>query len=310
MKHLRIIAALLALCGGICGCAGNTGSTSSTGSTVSADGSGNSSAVSADTSAASESTPVITTTTDPTTCTFPLDEQEPTEESAQAQESEEAVEPIVRDESYEWDKVIALTFDDGPNTTTTREVLEMLKKHGVVATFFLIGDNINDESAKVVKYAYDLGCEINNHSKTHSYMSSMTAEEVKAEYDYVDERVYEITGEHTRFFRPPYIDVGDVMWENIDVPFISGIGCNDWDDKVTADRRTKVILKKVKDGSIILLHDAEGNSMTVEALDTMIPELKAQGYKFVTLTELFEEKGVEPVTQMIYSNVLQESMWG
>lgn len=309
MKHLRLIAALvaLALCGGICGCAGNTGST---GNTVSADGSGNSSAISADTSAASESTPVITTTTDPTTCTFPMDEQEPTEESAQAQESEEAVEPIVRDESYEWDKVIALTFDDGPNTTTTREVLEMLKKHGVVATFFLIGDNINDESAKVVKYAYDLGCEINNHSKTHSYMSSMTAEEVKAEFDYVDERVYEITGEHTRFFRPPYIDVGDVMWENIDVPFISGIGCNDWEDKVTADRRTKVILKKVKDGSIILLHDAEGNSMTVEALDTMIPELKAQGYKFVTLTELFEEKGVEPVTQMIYSNVLQESMWG
>lgn len=307
MKHLRLIAALvaLALCGGICGCADSTSSTSS------ADGSGNSGAISADTSAASESTPVITTTTtDPTTCTFPMDEQEPTEESAQAQESEEAVEPIVRDESYEWDKVIALTFDDGPNTTTTREVLEMLKKHGVVATFFLIGDNINDESAKVVKYAYDLGCEINNHSKTHSYMSGMTAEEVKAEFDYVDERVYEITGEHTRFFRPPYIDVGDVMWENIDVPFISGIGCNDWEDKVTADRRTKVILKKVKDGSIILLHDAEGNSMTVEALDTMIPELKAQGYKFVTLTELFEEKGVEPVTQMIYSNVLQESMWG
>lgn len=230
-------------------------------------------------------------------------------ESAPAETAEE-VTPIVRDEDYEWDKVIALTFDDGPNTTTTKEVLEVLKKHGVVGTFFLIGDNINDESAKVVKYAYDLGCEINNHSKSHSYMDVMTAEEVKAEYEYVDEKVYEITGEHTKFFRPPYIAVGDVMWENIDVPFISGIGCNDWEDKVTAERRTAVILKKAEDGSIILLHDAEGNSQTVEALDTMIPELKAQGFKFVTLSELFEEKGVQPVTQMIYSNVLQEGMWG
>lgn len=300
MKHIRkAMSALLALalCGGICGCTGGTNSTSGSTGT-------------ADTSAASESAPI--TTAEPWSCvtgTASPDSEMPTEESAQAQESEEAAEPIVRDESYEWDKVIALTFDDGPNTTTTREVLEMLKKHGVVATFFLIGDNINDESAKVVKYAHDLGCEINNHSKTHSYMSGMTAEEVKAEFDYVDERVYEITGEHTRFFRPPYIDVGDVMWENIDVPFISGIGCNDWDDKVTADRRVKVILKKAEDGSIILLHDAEGNSMTVEALDTLIPELKAQGYKFVTLTELFEEKGIEPVSQKIYSNVMQENMW-
>lgn len=300
MKHIRkAMSALLALalCGGICGCTGGTNSTSGSTGT-------------ADTSAASESAPI--TTAEPWSCvtgTASPDSEMPTEKSAQAQESEEAAEPIVRDESYEWDKVIALTFDDGPNTTTTREVLEMLKKHGVVATFFLIGDNINDESAKVVKYAHDLGCEINNHSKTHSYMSGMTAEEVKAEFDYVDERVYEITGEHTRFFRPPYIDVGDVMWENIDVPFISGIGCNDWDDKVTADRRVKVILKKAEDGSIILLHDAEGNSMTVEALDTLIPELKAQGYKFVTLTELFEEKGIEPVSQKIYSNVMQENMW-
>lgn len=225
-------------------------------------------------------------------------------------ENEEKVEPIIRDESYEWDKVIALTFDDGPNTTTTKEVLEVLKKHGVVGTFFLIGDNINDESAKVVKYAYDLGCEINNHSKSHSYMDVMTAEEIKAEYEYVDERVYEITGEHTKFFRPPYIAVSDAMWENIDVPFISGIGCNDWEEKVTAERRKAVILKKAEDGSIILLHDAEGNSQTVEALDAMIPELKAQGFKFVTLSELFEEKGIEPETQKIYSNVMQEGMWG
>ena len=291
----QIIAGLLSvLTLTLCGCSGGT-----SGSSVATDGS--SSAV---TSSEAENAAVSDGAADESGAAAP-DAKADSPEIA-----EEAVEPIVRDESYEWDKVIALTFDDGPNTTTTCEVLEVLKKHGVVATFFLIGDNINDESAKSVKYAHDLGCEINNHSRTHSDMSAMTAEEIIAEYNYVDEKVFEITGEHTRFFRPPYISVGDAMWENIDVPFIAGIGCNDWDDKVTADRRAKVILKKAEDGSIILLHDAQGNSQTVEALDMMIPELKTQGYKFVTLSELFEEKGVEPVSQIIYSNALQETMWG
>lgn len=218
--------------------------------------------------------------------------------------------PINAEPDYEWDKVIALTFDDGPNTDTTNEVLDILEKHQVVASFFLVGNNINDESAETVKRAYALGCEINNHSKSHEYMDKMSAEDIKAEYDYVDEKVFELTGEHTKFFRPPYIAVSDEMWENIDVPFISGIGCNDWDEKVTADKRVQIILKKAQDGCIILMHDASGNHMTVEAIDQIIPELKEQGYKFVTVSGLFEEKGISPASQMIYTNVTQEGMWG
>lgn len=221
-----------------------------------------------------------------------------------------AVVPINPEPDYEWDKVIALTFDDGPNTTTTNEVLDVLEKHGVVASFFLIGNNIDDESAKSVKRAYDLGCEINNHSKSHDYMDKMAAEDVKAEFDFVDEKVFEITGEHTKFFRPPYIAVGDVMWENISAPFISGIGCNDWDDSVSVDKRVALITKQAQDGCIILLHDAQGNHKTVEAIDQIIPALKEQGYKFTTVSGLFEAKGVTPVTQMIYTNVTQEGMWG
>ena len=206
-------------------------------------------------------------------------------------------------------KYIALTFDDGPNTTTTNEVLDMLEKHEIVASFFLIGNNINDDSAKSVKRAYDMGCEINNHSRTHSDMTTLTAEEIQAEYEYVDDKVFEITGEHTKFFRPPYISVHQIMFDNIDVPFIAGIGANDWDDRITAEKRAKTILKQAKDGDIILLHDAEGNSMTVEALDTIIPELKAQGYKFVTVSELFKAKGIDPDMEKVYTNVTQQYMY-
>lgn len=241
------------------------------------------------------------------------DYTENTESSAESiadESSETVITPINPEPDYEWDKVVALTFDDGPNTTTTNEVLDVLEKHGVVASFFLIGNNINEESEKAVKRAYALGCEINNHSKTHSYMDKMSDEDVIAEYKYVDDKVFEMTGEHTKFFRPPYISVGEVMWENISVPFISGLGCNDWDDKVTVEVRVAVITRGVQDGTIILMHDAEGNHKTVEAIDQIIPALKEQGYKFTTVSGLFEAKGITPETRMIYSNATQEGMWG
>lgn len=206
-------------------------------------------------------------------------------------------------------KYIALTFDDGPNSTTTNEVIDKLEKHEIVASFFLIGNNISDESAKAVKRAYDLGCEIGNHSRTHSDMTQMTEEDIKAEYDFVDEKVFEIIGEHTKFFRPPYISVNQKMFDTIDVPFIAGIGAADWEERNTAEKRARAILRQAKDGDIILLHDMEGNSATVEALDTIIPELKAQGYQFVTVSELFRAKGIEPNMERVYTNVMQQTTY-
>lgn len=214
------------------------------------------------------------------------------ETEAEAESEAEEVTRITYDIDPE-KPIIALTFDDGPNTTTTAEILDLLVKYNVRASFFLVGTNITEESAEVVKRAYDLGCEINNHSKTHSYMNEMSAEEIKEEVAFVSDKVKEITGETTRFFRPPYIAVNDTMYENIDMPFISGAGCNDWEDSVSADMRVQRIKRQLRDGVIILMHDAEGNSKTVEALDTLIPELLEMGYQFATVSELFEAKGVE-----------------
>ncbi|MBQ3565784.1 MAG: polysaccharide deacetylase family protein [Oscillospiraceae bacterium] len=200
-------------------------------------------------------------------------------------------------------KLIALTFDDGPNTTTTNEILDILEEYDAKASFFLIGNNINDESAVSVKRAYDMGMEINNHSKTHSNMSKMTAEELQAEISYVDEKVNEIIGENTKFFRPPFIDVSQSMYDSIDLPFICGIDCKDYMDNVSAQDRADFILNGAKDGVIVLLHDAAGNSKTVEALEIVMPQLIEQGYEFVTLTELFERQGETPKGNILYSNV-------
>ena len=220
----------------------------------------------------------------------------PATDSSEAVSSSDSESSAVKRIDYELDPskpTIAITFDDGPNATTTMEVLDILEKYQVRASFFLIGTNINDKSAKSVKRAFDLGCDIENHSKTHSYMDKMTADEIKDEVAYVNDKVKEITGTTPKFFRPPYIAVNSTMYDNIDMTFISGLGCNDWNDKVTAEYRAKYLEKKASDGVIFLLHDAEGNSKTVEALDKAIPILLEKGFQFATISELFELKGVE-----------------
>ncbi|MGN1422024.1 MAG: polysaccharide deacetylase family protein [Oscillospiraceae bacterium] len=199
----------------------------------------------------------------------------------------------------------ALTFDDGPNTFTTRQVIEKLAQYGVPASFFLVGDNITEESAAVSREALRQGCEIHNHSRTHSAMPQLTPEEMKAEIAYTNERIKSMIGAEPRFFRPPYIAVSGEMFDNIDLPFIAGIGAEDWLDEVSAEQRAEKVLSQVCDGSIILLHDMRGNYRTVNALDIIIPELISRGYELVTVSELFRRAGVEPVRRRVYSNVYQ-----
>ena len=204
-------------------------------------------------------------------------------------------------------KYIALTFDDGPNTTTTADILDLLEEFGVKASFFVIGQNINSGSGKVMKRAHDMGCEINSHSYTHSYMDKMEAEDIAEEMEKTAELIYEYTGEYPKFFRPPYIAVNSTLYESVDIPFICGIGCNDWNQKIPAAKRVQVIERSCDDGDIILLHDSAGNDQTVEALKEIIPFYLEQGYEFVTVTELFKAKGITPSadTEIMYSSATE-----
>ena len=201
--------------------------------------------------------------------------------------------------------VIALTFDDGPNTVITPQVLDILEENGAVGTFFLIAQNITPESAEVVRRAKAMGCDIENHSLTHGFMDRMTTEEIRAEVQACTDRITEITGRAPQFFRPPFIAVNRAMYDNIDLTFICGAGCEDWVPDVSAQERTERVLANAEDGQIVLLHDMQWNVNTVEALKVIIPELKKRGFRFVTCAQLFEEKGVTPRRGWLYSNALQ-----
>lgn len=183
--------------------------------------------------------------------------------------------------------VIALTFDDGPNTVTTVKVLDKLEKYDVRATFFVVGQNVNGTTAEVIRRACRMGCEIQNHSMTHRDMSMMQIDGVMAEIVETSNRIAAITGKQTDYFRPPYYAYNQSMLDAVPMPFILGYGAEDWEDKVSAGERAERIISQAKDGAIMLLHDMENNDQTVEALDLIIPKLLSEGYHFVTIPELF-----------------------
>ena len=205
------------------------------------------------------------------------------------------------------EKLIALSFDDGPNETTTAQVLDLLQEHDIPASFFVIGQFINENTAKQMTRAISLGCEVQNHSLTHTMMTQLSPEEVEEEVRKTDELIEKYTGTKPWLFRPPFIDHNESMHQTIEHTFICGVGCEDWVPERTAQERYDAIMATVKDGDILLLHDFTGNEPTVEALKMLIPELKKQGYTFVTVSELYKLKGITPTPHsgVLYSNVLQ-----
>lgn len=190
-------------------------------------------------------------------------------------------------------KLIALTFDDGP-TSTTGQVLDVLEKYNVKATFFLIGQQVNSNTMATMQRQVNMGCELASHSYTHEDMSKMSAQQVRDQEEWTASAIKNTVGVDVKFFRPPYISVSNTMYENIDVPFIQGTMHNDWVDGTTSQQVASSVINGAQDGQIVLLHDFQGNTRTVNALPQIIENLKNQGYTFVTVSELFSQKGVNP----------------
>lgn len=193
-------------------------------------------------------------------------------------------------------KLCALTFDDGPNSEKTALVLDQLEKYGVVASFFMVGQSFNEDTKPVIARIVKMKCEINNHGWSYNGMNQMTPDEIKATVAKTNAVIKEYSGQTPKFFRAPNLAASEEMYENVGLPFCGGVLGMDWAGCGTsAEDRANNVLREMKDGAIILLHDTQPYPHpTPEALDILIPELKKQGYEFVTVSELFRRKGVKP----------------
>ncbi|MFF2753240.1 polysaccharide deacetylase family protein [Psychrobacillus sp. NPDC058041] len=189
------------------------------------------------------------------------------------------------------EKVIALTFDDGPHSVYTPQILDLLEEYDAKATFFVIGERALTYPDLILQIGYG-GHEIANHTYTHPY--KITPEELKEELKKTNEIIYDITGTYPLYYRP----VGGTYNDRIiNTAVQNGYKVVMWSwHQDTEDWKTpgvKKIVSRVvsgaKPGDIVLFHDAGGDrSQTVKALEEILPELKKQGYKFVTVSELLE----------------------
>lgn len=184
--------------------------------------------------------------------------------------------------------LIALTFDDGPSTYTTR-LLQILREKGVKATFFVIG-NMAQKSPDLVRQEIAEGHEVGSHTMTHANLKKSTIEGIKWEVAAMDELFLNILGVKPALMRPPYGNINDNVRTYVPQPLILWtVDTEDWKSRNTASVRQRAVADAF-DGAVILMHDVYGT--TVDAVAGIIDDLRAAGYEFRTVSELARERGI------------------
>ena len=201
----------------------------------------------------------------------------------------------------EAEKLVALTFDDGPRLTTTSPLLDGLAERGVHATFFLVGLQIEKYPQVVTRIARE-GHEIGIHTYDHVQVTGLSEQEFRQQLDRCRTLVRDLTGQEEFFFRPPYGLTNENICSWAECPIILwSVDPEDWKYK-DAEREADHIINHVQDGSVVLLHDFYPES--VEAALEVIDTLTERGYRFCTVSELFAAQGIELEAGQIYGGTI------
>ncbi len=183
-------------------------------------------------------------------------------------------------------KVVSLTFDAAWGNEDTLQLIDILGKHNVSATFFVVGDWAR-KYPESVRQLFDAGHEVMSHSNHHDHMTKLTKEQIVADLMACNQDIEAITGVSPTLFRCPYGEYDDKV-----VLAVRGMGMEvvqwdvdslDWMDK-TAGEITSRVTKKTQPGSIVLFHNAA--KYTPDALDGLITTLTQQGYSFAKVSDL------------------------
>ena len=195
-------------------------------------------------------------------------------------------------------KIVALTFDDGPNPPYTGQILDILQEYQIPATFFVIGKNVEKYPDLVRRTAAE-GHQLGNHTYHHVDLLKVDRKTLASEIDLTNQAIFTASGQMPHIVRPPHgfrdaVIMAFMTERNLKVVEWS-VMSRDWTNPGTEAIVTRT-LSKVKSGSIILLHDGDGlegsksRAQTVEAVGRIIPQLLAAGYEFVTVDEILAKQ--------------------
>lgn len=191
-------------------------------------------------------------------------------------------------------KLLALTYDDGPNDPHTLRLLDVLARHQVKATFFLIGRYVA-QRPDIVRRIKDGGHAIGNHTYTHPLLIFASSAQLRRELDDTDKAIAGAIGSHDGLFRPPYGGRRPGTFAAVRargmVPVMWTVTCYDWKAR-TPDAVEQRAVSGICGGDVILLHDGSHVRMgadrmpTVEASERLIRRCQAEGYEFVSVPEM------------------------
>ena len=204
----------------------------------------------------------------------------------------------VRNKQLASKKLVALTFDDGPDPQTTPRLLSILKKENVPATFFILGNRLA-LYPEIVKQEYKLGHQVGSHTFNHLNLPQLPMKEVQEEIKNTADLVQKTLGIAPQGLRPPYGATTPEINAQAQTPIIQwSVDSLDWKSK-NADQIEQVVMNEVYDGSIILMHDIYDSS--VDGAEKVIKKLKRQGYTIVTVNQLIEARGKLENSQVYFN---------
>ncbi|SEO73573.1 polysaccharide deacetylase family protein [Paenibacillus sp. OV219] len=188
------------------------------------------------------------------------------------------------------EKLLAFTFDDGPNPEWTPQFLDTFKQYGGKATFYVQGTNM-EKYPEIARRIVLEGHELGNHSYSHPRLPELDREGQVEELQRAEQLIVAVTGVRPNTFRPPYLAVNDELLSvagEFDYAVIHGVNleANDWDMPGVSHivDSTRAVMRS---GSILLFHDGFGDrSQSLAAISILLEEAVAQGYRFVTVSEL------------------------
>jgi len=194
--------------------------------------------------------------------------------------------------------MVALTYDDGPYTPVTNQILDVLEEYNGRATFFVVGSRVPTYK-DCIKREASLGCEIGNHTYNHTILTSVNASTIKSEIADTNAAVKNITGQAPKIVRTPGGAVNSTVKANVKYPMFNwSVDTLDWKYR-NSSSVVSSIKNNVRDGSIVLMHDLYGSTGT--ATEQIVPWLVKNGYQLVTVSELMAVKGIDVQKGQLYT---------